>query len=249
MRLTIFALFIIFNLELYVQCHPALLNSRSFDALSTDHASNLEGYAIHRANSEDLDVLHESEAKRQKILGYKFNRRIARSTVDQPDNYESEHFDDQPERTEDQNESNSFPSNLARRFRRCAIWLRRIRNRYIRPALDALNNGSPIVFSTNSNHPNENRNDERYNYSYNHPTNDEATNDRTVEHHDSANNHLPESNTRETSVYRIPSTSSIAPFVESHNFVTPPNREAIVPSSSSPAPIETNDDWTHSPNE
>ena len=134
-------------------------------------------------------------------------------------------------------------SNLILRFRRCANWLRRMSNRYIRPSFSSLlnGNGGSIVF--NSNYPsrsfmrtmnyNSNGDDDQFNY-----------NQPLSVNHDYSN--VRESNSPPQSAYIVPSSSSIAPFVETHNFVTPPNRHFVVASSARPpVVVETNEDWVH----
>lgn len=125
------------------------------------------------------------------------------------------------------------PTNQLGRTARCAQWLRRTANRYIRPGgLSLLLNGGGSLLNLNlsdrpsilSNGDGEDRNwNEHLNYYLNRPETFHRENDGPPQ-----------------SVYFVPSTSTVAPFVESHNFITPPNR--VAPVSVSP-PVETNEDW------
>lgn len=146
--------------------------------------------------------------------------RIARSTN------EDETINEPPQPPADE-----YP--VSNRLARCAQWLRRAANRYIRPGgLSDLLNGGGSFFNINvrptiriSSGHTENR-AELPNYHLSRP-----------ESADRENNGEP------INVYYVPSASPAPTFVETSNFVTPPNREA--PSSSASPAIETNDDWVH----
>ena len=118
---------------------------------------------------------------------------------------------------------------VSSRLGRCARWLYRTANRYIRPGgLTNLLGGSGSFFNINvpvrpiiriSSGYTENR-AELPNY----PS-------------------QPESGDRENNAYYVPSASPAPAFVETSNFATPPNR--VAPASSASPAIETNDDWVH----
>lgn len=171
-------------------------------------------------------------------------------------------------------ESFEQDSALLNRLRRCAF-LRRIRERLSTSGLGDLFNIEDYgtFINVNSNRPNRiNRpivshsNNEDVNHESNiHSTNNDVDFKPDIRHvnNDIVDDRQPSllyispvnnkpvlnhgTNSRvnnqgsSRNVYFVPS-SSVAPFVEEHVFVTPPNRQKP---SSSPAPIETNDDWVH----
>lgn len=233
----------------YVNCHPSLLNSRPFE-LSTQAINYPRGYHTHRISKENLDNLHETEAKQNKLLNQKISRRYTRSTNDDQLSSESDrtynsninspslerHYDlnDSPNANlhdlEDEHNSadhsfereNSFSTGLINRFRHYAgRWLSRIRDHYLRSSINLFSNDSPIVFRNSGERSPIIR-----------------INDNTNNEENRSNDHPDE-----YSAYTIPSTSSAAPFVEETDFVSPPDRDAgessFIASSELPS-VDTN---------